>query len=56
MDVNRVVPKRGTAQPLQPQAPQGGPNGQQAMSTPNEEQLFTGAAVTDNFSPNSMTP
>jgi hypothetical protein len=56
MDVNRVVPKRGAAQPLQPQAPQGGPNGQQAMSTPNEEQLFTGAAVTDNFSPNSMTP
>ena len=52
MDVNRIVPRRGTA-PQLPAAP-GGASGQEALSKPNEEQLFTGAAVTDNFSPNSM--
>lgn len=53
MDINQVVPKEAQPQPQQPTAGQG-PNGQQAMSTPNEEQLFTGQPVTDNFSNNSM--
>lgn len=50
MDVNRVVPMRGSVPPMVP----GAPNGQMSMSKPNQEQLFTGGAVTDNFSPNSM--
>ena len=52
MDVNRVIPMRGAV----PQAPLPAPNGQQSLSSPNKEQLFTGGAVTDNFSPNQMTP
>lgn len=50
MDTNRIVPRRGTVPTMQPP----NPNGQQGMSRPNKEQLFTGGAVTDNFSPNTM--
>lgn len=53
MDVNRVVPMRGNVGAMPGQAPMG-PNGQQPISEPNKEQLFTGAAVTDNFSNNNM--
>lgn len=54
MDVNRIVPPRGqVVQPMQQpgqQAPQGAP------SMGSGQELSTGAAVTDNFSQNSMTP
>jgi hypothetical protein len=50
MDVNRVIPMRGAV----PQGDAGTPNGQQAMSEPNKDQLFTGAAVTNNVGNNDM--
>lgn len=51
MDVNRVVPPRGALTPQQapPQPGQG-----QAPAGATGEQLMNGAAVTDNFSPNTM--
>jgi hypothetical protein len=52
MDVNRVIPYQST--PPQPLNPTNTVSGQTSLSNPNEEQLFTGAAVTDNFSPNKM--
>jgi hypothetical protein len=53
MDVNRVIPPRGQQpQGAQPAPP--GPDGQIPMSEPNQDQLFTGAAVTNNFANNDM--
>jgi len=48
MDVNRVVPPRGAMMQAAQQAALPAPPG------PNGEQLQNGAAVTDNFSPNTM--
>jgi hypothetical protein len=55
MDVNRVIPRRGTVPQQQAPAPgqQQGSSGQGA-GQPNQEMLMNGAAVTDNFSPTSM--
>lgn len=57
MDVSRIVPPREQLMAMgMPQgAPPGGQQGQQAPQ-PGGEQLQNGAAVTDNFSPNAMTP
>jgi len=54
MDVNRVVPPRGS---LTQQAPAGAP-GEQPPAQPvgSGQELLNGAAVTDSFSKNSMTP
>jgi TolA-binding protein len=49
MDINKVVPKK-LQQPVPQQAQ---PGGQQPPAA-NQETLQNGAAVTDNFSPNSM--
>jgi TolA-binding protein len=49
MDINKVVPKK-VQQPVPQQAQ---PGGQQPPAA-NQETLQNGAAVTDNFSPNSM--
>lgn len=49
MDINKVVPKKLQ----QPAPPQPQPGGQQPPAA-NQETLQNGAAVTDNFSPNSM--
>lgn len=52
MDVNRVVPPRGSLSQIgMPGQPQGQPG---SLPAPNQEQLMNGAAVTDNFSPNTM--
>jgi len=54
MDVNRIVPK-ADAQPQPQPAPVGqGPDGQSAISQPNQDQLFTGQPPTANFSNNNM--
>lgn len=58
MEVNRIVPPReallAMQMPQQAGAPQqGGPQGAQPLSA-SGEQLSNGAAVTDNFSQNSM--
>lgn len=50
MDINRIVPARGKVG--QPAAPEQG--GQPGAIPQTNEQLANGAAVTDNFSPNSM--
>ena len=55
MDVNRIIPPRNTVQAgQQGQPPQQGAEGQTPISEPNQEQLFTGAAVTNNFGNNDM--
>lgn len=56
MDINKVVPPDGAPQPTQvaPNAPQGGQPQGQPSPPANGEQLQNGAAVTDNFSPNTM--
>lgn len=54
MDVNRVVPPRGSVTPQAPAAAQGQPT--QPGSVQNNETLMNGAATTDNFSQNAMTP
>jgi hypothetical protein len=56
MDVNRVVPRRGTVPPPAMGGEQQAPMPQQnaAAGAPNQEMLMNGAAVTDNFSPTSM--
>jgi hypothetical protein len=66
MDVNRIVPRRGEVMggqglPATPGAPQGTPTPSGGAIPPpgmavSDEQLMTGGAVTDNFSPNAMTP
>jgi hypothetical protein len=56
MDVNRIIPPRSKAPQGAEQAlpvPQG-PEGQTPISEPNQDQLFTGAAVTNNFGNNNM--
>jgi hypothetical protein len=53
MDTNRVIPMRGSVPPAQPEPPPA-PNGQEAISKPNEDQLFTGAEIIDNFGNNDM--
>lgn len=50
MDVNRIIPRNVPQQAL----PATEAGGQQMASAPNQEQLNTGAAVTDNFSPNNL--
>jgi len=50
MDVNRLVPRRGQVPQLPPQ------EGQQQPQVGGGQNLENGAAVTDNFSPNGMTP
>jgi hypothetical protein len=50
MDVNRLVPRRGQVPQLPPQ------EGQQQSQVGGGQNLENGAAVTDNFSPNGMTP
>jgi hypothetical protein len=54
MDVNRIIPPRNAVAPQQGQPAQQGVEGQTPISEPNQEQLFTGAAVTNNFGNNSM--
>jgi hypothetical protein len=49
MDVNRVVPPRGAMV-----SPMLGPPGSPEQPAGTQEQLMNGAAVTDNFSPNTM--
>lgn len=59
MDTSRIVPPREQLQGMQQaQAGQGAPAGQGGAQppAPGGEQLQNGAAVTDNFSPNAMTP
>ncbi len=53
MDVDRIIPIRGT---LNQPTPAAVPGASQSPAGPSKEQLDNGAAVTDNFSPNSMTP
>ena len=55
LDINRVVPPRGS---LSQQAPAAAPGGGQPQqpSFGSGQELSNGAAVTDSFSKNSMTP
>jgi len=53
MDVNEIVPQE-SAQQGQPPLTGEGPNGQQSVSTPNENQQFTGQPGVANFSNNNM--
>jgi len=55
LDINRVVPPRGTLSQQAPVAAQGGGQPQQ-QSVGSGQELLNGAAVTDGFSKNSMTP
>lgn len=57
LDVNRIVPPREQmeAMMMQGQAPEQGGQPQQGAIGSNE-QLMNGSAVTDNFSPNALTP
>ncbi|GMQ92429.1 MAG: hypothetical protein BMS9Abin11_1758 [Gammaproteobacteria bacterium] len=52
MDVNRIIPPRSQVPPGQPAAQ--GAGGQAAISAPNQDQLATGAAVTNNFGNNNL--
>lgn len=54
LDVNKIVPPREQIEQMM-MPPQGAP-AQPAPAAPGGEQLMNGAAVTDNFSPNAMTP
>ena len=56
MDVNRIIPPRSKAPQGAEQTPPAppGPEGQTPISEPNQDQLFTGAAVTNNFGNNDM--
>ena len=58
MDVNRIVPPREQLEAMMAQAPMGTPQGAapQQAQVGSSEKLMNGAAVTDNFSPNAMTP
>lgn len=68
LDVNRIVPSREEIDQMQagqsamqangitPQGAGGGPQAQRGSGTISEESLDNGAPVTDNFSPNSLTP
>lgn len=55
MDVNRIIPPRGTLQGQQMQ-PQEGAQQQASPTQGSGQQLANGAEVTDNFSKTAMTP
>ena len=55
LDINRVVPPRGSLSGQQSQ-PQPGQPKQGAANIGSGQELMNGAAVTDSFSKNSMTP
>jgi hypothetical protein len=55
MDTTRIIPSREQLARTAALPPPGPPGAEQAPA-PNQEQLANGAAVTDNFSPNAMTP
>ncbi len=56
LDVNKVVPTRERLQAMQAQQGVQAPAGQQAPAPGGGEVLMDGRPVTNNFSPNSMTP